>query len=74
MLEVRRQCVAPAAATYMPGRNVAAAAGGSLPRPPPSFPPPSLPGEPGGTRTHDQSIKSRVLYRLSYRLTPNGER
>lgn len=26
-------------------------------------------GEPGGTRTHDHSIKSRMLYRLSYRLT-----
>src|SRR5690606_3081336 len=26
-------------------------------------------GEPGGTRTHDQRIKSPLLYRLSYRLT-----
>ncbi len=28
-----------------------------------------LPGEPGGTRTHDHLIKSQVLYHLSYRLT-----
>ncbi len=26
-------------------------------------------GEPGGTRTHDHSIKSRMLYQLSYRLS-----
>lgn len=26
-------------------------------------------GEPGGTRTLDHSIKSRMLYQLSYRLT-----
>src|SRR5690606_5419387 len=29
-------------------------------------------GEPGGTRTHDQRIKSPLLYRLSYRLTVLG--
>ena len=29
----------------------------------------SMPGEPGGNRTHDPKIKSLVLYRLSYRLS-----
>ena len=28
-------------------------------------------GEPGGNRTHDNMIKSQVLYRLSYGLTIN---
>jgi hypothetical protein len=29
-------------------------------------------GEPGGTRTHDHLIKSRVLYHLSYGLAAAG--
>ena len=28
--------------------------------------------EPGGDRTHDQRIKSPLLYRLSYRLVPSS--
>ncbi len=27
-------------------------------------------GDPGGIRTHDHSIKSRVLYQLSYGIMP----
>ena len=30
-------------------------------------------GDPGGNRTHDTVIKSHVLYRLSYRITPAGD-